>query len=82
MNPFKEESADQYPLNTKEEADSCLNKTSEYDKETMKQLAPVGQKQYEKFVKDIADTQMPSSLTESVKKNMPSLFMLKAKSNQ
>ena len=48
----------------------------------MKQLAPVGQKQYEKFVKDIADTQTPSSLTESVKKNMLSLFMLKAKSNQ
>ena len=50
----------------------------------MKQLAPVGQKQYEKFVKDIhvADTQTPSLLTESVKKNMLSLFMLKAKSNQ
>ena len=42
----------------------------------MKQLAPVGQKQYEKFVKDIADTQTPSSF------EMLSLFMLKAKSNQ
>ena len=59
MNLFKEESADLCALNTKEVTDSCIN-------ETMKQLAPIGKKQYEKFVKDTADTQTPSSLHEPV----------------
>ena len=48
----------------------------------MTRKPPVGQKQYEKIVKDVADTQTPSSLNESVKKNMLPLFRLKAKSNQ
>ena len=47
----------------------------------MKQLAPISQKQYEKFVNDMTDTQTPYSLNEPVKKNMVSLFRLKAKSN-
>ena len=46
----------------------------------MKQLSPIGQTQYEKFVKDMADTQTHSSLNELVKKNKVPLFRLKAKS--
>ena len=58
MNPFKEGSAVLHTLNTNKVADSCINKkVSEYDQETMKQLAPISQKQYEKFVKDKTDTQ-------------------------
>ena len=45
----------------------------------MKQLAPISNKQYEKFVKDMADTQMPSSLNEPRTTNMLPLFRLKAK---
>ena len=45
----------------------------------MKQLALICKKQYEKFVKDMADTQMPSSLNEPVTKHMLPLFRLKAK---
>ena len=44
----------------------------------MKQLAPISQKQYEKFVKDMADTQMPSMLNELTKDMLP-LSLLKAK---
>ena len=40
----------------------------------MQQLAPIGQKQYENFVKDMEDTQTPSSLNEPVKNNMLVLF--------
>ena len=48
MNPFKEKSSDLYVLNTKiDMANSCIN-------ETMKQVAPISQKQCEKFVKDMA----------------------------
>ena len=36
----------------------------------MKQLTPIRKKQYQKFVKDKADTQMPSSLNEPVTTNM------------
>ena len=43
----------------------------------MKQLAPIGHKQYEKFVKDMADTQTPSLLNEPMKKNMLPRFRLK-----
>ena len=48
----------------------------------MQQLSPIGQKQNEKFVKDMADTQTPSSLNEPVKNNMLPLFRLKAKAKQ
>ena len=44
----------------------------------MKQLAPIGQMQYEKFVKDMADTQTPSSLNEPVKKQYTSPFQVKS----
>ena len=37
----------------------------------MKQLSPISKKQYEKFAKDMADTQMPSSLNEPVTSNIP-----------
>ena len=57
MNPFKGESADLFALNTKEEADSCINKI----------MSSIGQKQYEKFVKDMTDIQMPSSLNHTGK---------------
>ena len=75
MNLFKEESADLYAPNTKEVADRCIN-------ETMKQLAPICQNQYEMFVKDMVDSQMSSSLNEPVTKYMLSLFRLKAKPNE
>ena len=52
-NPFEEESADLYVLDTKEVVGSCVN-------ETMKQLVHIGQKQYEKVVNDMTDTQKPS----------------------
>ena len=48
----------------------------------MKQLAPIGQKQYEMFVKDMTDTQTLSSLNAPVTKNMLTLLWLKAKPNQ
>ena len=49
---------------------------------TMKQLAPIGLKQYEKFAKDTADTQTPSSLNEQLTKNMLPFFRLKAEPSQ
>ena len=73
-NPFEEESADLYALDTKEVADSCVN-------ETMKQLVPIGQKQYEKFVRNMTDTQKPS-FNEPVTKNKLPLFSRKAKPDQ
>ena len=61
----------------KEVENSCINKNvSEYDQETMKQLAPIGQKLYEKLRKNRADIQTPYSLNEPVKKNMLLLFRL------
>ena len=48
----------------------------------MKQLAPIGLKQYEKFAKDMADTQTPSSLNEQLTKNMLPFFRLKAEPSQ
>ena len=48
----------------------------------MKQLAPIGQKQYEKNIKDMADTQTPLSLNEPVKMSMLPLLSLKAQCNQ
>ena len=41
-----------YVLYTIQVLDSCINKkVSGYDQETVKHFAPIGQKQYEKFVK-------------------------------
>ena len=51
MNPFEEEPADLCAPSTKEIADSFINKT-------IKQLAPIGQKQHDKFVMDMVDTRM------------------------
>ena len=67
-NPFIEESADLYALDTKkkEVADSCVD-------ETMKQFVPIGQKQYEKFVKDMTDTQK-LSFNKPVTKTQASPF--------
>ena len=48
----------------------------------MKQLAPISQKQYEKFVKDMADYHAPSSLNEPMTKDMLPLFRQKAKPNK
>ena len=42
----------------------------------------IGQKQYEKFVKDMTDIQMPSSLNEPVTKNMLPIFRLKTQPNK
>ena len=66
MNPFRD---------TKEVVVSCIHKT-------MKQLAPISQKQYEKFVKDMADYHAPSSLNEPMTKDMLPLFRQKAKPNK
>ena len=63
-NPFEEESADLYALDTKEVVGSCVN-------ETMKQLVHIGQKQYEKFVNDMTDTQKPSSNEPVAKTSFP-----------
>ena len=73
-NPFEKESTELYALDKKEVADSCVN-------ETMNQLLPIGQKQYEKFVKDKGVTQKPS-YNEPVTKNKLRLFSRKAKPNQ
>ena len=73
-NPFEEESADLYALDTKEVADSSVN-------ETMKQLASVGQKQFDKLLKGMADTQKPS-FNEPLTKNKLPLFSRKAKPDQ
>ena len=54
--------------------DSCVN-------ETTRQLVLIGQKQYEKFVKDMSNTQTPS-LNEPVTKNNLSIFSPEAKPNQ
>ena len=47
----------------------------------MNQLLPIGQKQYEKFVKDMGDTQKPS-FNDPVTKNKLPLFSRKAKPDQ
>ena len=47
----------------------------------MKQLVPIGRKQYEKFVKDIQDTQKPS-FNKLVTNNKLLLFSRKAKPDQ
>ena len=71
-NPFIEESADLFALDTKKEevADSCVD-------ETMKQFVPIGRKQYEKFVKDMTDTQK-LSFNKLVPNNKLLLFSRKA----
>ena len=77
--PFKEESADLYPLNTKEVVDSCINKTSGYDKDTSSWSEAIWKacKGHGRY-----SDAFFASLNESVKKNMLPLFRLKAKSNQ
>ena len=55
-------------------ADSCVD-------ETMKQFVPIGQKQYEKFVKDMTDTRK-LSFNKPVTKNKLLLFSRKAKNDQ
>ena len=49
MNTFKQEPADLYAFDAKEVMDSRVN-------ETMRQLVPIGKRQFEKFVKAEAET--------------------------
>ena len=70
-NTFEEDSTDLYALDTKEVTDSSV-------KEIMDQLVRTGQKQYEKFVKGMVDSEKPS-FNEWLSKNKLLLFSRKTK---
>ena len=70
-NPFEEDSADLFALDTKEVAECSV-------RETMDQLVSIGLKQYKHFKKGIVDSQKPS-FNEQLAKNKLALFSRKSK---
>ena len=71
-NPFEEDSADLFALDTKEVAECSV-------RETMDPLVSIGLKQYKHFIKGIVDSQK-LSFNEQLAKNKLALFSRKSKS--